>query len=288
MESSQLIIVCGLLVFVLGIISFYYVKDREKNLSLKTPNKKPKTVRFDNKSKEEVKVVEVESISKDNTPLRSPTRDKVMVENQVAIPNHDASSHGTNNLSITKEIEPLPDLVPLPATPRKLVETFRISTPSTTSSQTPRFMSESKANTKFDMDEFILRLFKTAFLVKRVKGDEKKLRCIKINEYCQICLYKTFVENDSAILPTGQPYIVLPISELSMCFPCDDGKGRTFILEFKQRLLQLETTTLLDANYLVSGFESLAARVKYDKIFLNIWREKFVNILVGNKAHSTS
>ena len=58
--------------------------------------------------------------------------------------------------------------------------------------------SHGSANTEVDLEEFMTRLFSTALIVSRIKPDPKnpfktisKLRCIKFNEQCDLCVYKS-------------------------------------------------------------------------------------------------
>jgi hypothetical protein len=204
-----------------------------------------------------------DSVTADEVP--SSTSTSATTESATKSPPAPATP-GKDNIDITKTMLSTP--------PRSSTPT--ISTP-TTAGTSARSISAMKVNTKFDVDEFTLRLFKVPFLVYRIKGKESKLRCIRINEACEVCFFKSFVENESAVRVTGAPYIKIPIKTLKACFPCEEGNGRFFILEFQSRTFQLASSTLLDANYLISGFSNLASRVKYDKVFLDLWEEKFTH-----------
>lgn len=137
--------------------------------------------------------------------------------------------------------------------------------------QTSNYQSES-SNTLYNLEDFMLRLYRYGFVVQRIKVNEKKIRCIKINRNGELCIYKNFEEKD-VILPVGKPYIRMDLLELRDCFRCEDQNS--FIMEFKTKSFHFGTRIGLDTTYLVEGFKHLAVEIKADKQYIIKCKAKY-------------
>lgn len=125
--------------------------------------------------------------------------------------------------------------------------------------------SEATINTAIDTDEFLLRLHSIGMIVNRHKPNNKlKTRCLKINNNCDFALYKYYKRKNNIFVTSGAPYIKLNLEDLKDCFFCDIDivYRRTFILEFKNKSLQISAETALDTTYLQQGFLALIKRLK--------------------------
>ena len=137
--------------------------------------------------------------------------------------------------------------------------------------QTSNYQSES-VNTLYNLDDFMLRLYRFGFVVNRIKGNDRKLRCIKINRNGELCIYKNYEEKD-VVMPSGKPYIRIDLLELRDCFRCEDNTS--FILEFKSKSFHLATRIGLDTSYLVDGFKYLSLEVKADKNYITKCKARY-------------
>lgn len=148
--------------------------------------------------------------------------------------------------------------------------------------------SESVVNTEIDIDEFMHRLFASGILVTRHKPNNVvKTRCLKLNDQCDICIFKQFKKRQRGVLvPTGGPYMRLPLSELKDCFLCDGATPPTFILEFTHKTIQLSAEFVLDNNYLVTGFKGVLQQLKKEPNFIQKYTIKFQNRLSSKNPSS--
>jgi hypothetical protein len=141
------------------------------------------------------------------------------------------------------------------------------------------YQSES-VNTVYNLDDFMIRLFKTGFVVKRVKPGEKKIRCLKIDSQARLCLYKQFDEKE-IVLPIGKPYLRMNFVDLQDSFICEEDNKSAFILDFKEKTLLFTASIPLDAAYLVEGFKNLMQRLKVDKNYLQYCIQRYREIRPG-------
>jgi hypothetical protein len=176
-------------------------------------------------------------------------------------------------------------------------------------------------NTGYDLDEFLTRLFKTFFVVLRIKNNGKdiKRRIMKLNPNGDLIFYKKFQEksftnsklpsnnnnnsnnsiNDSSaintIIPIGNPYMKFPLHELQHCVICEEEMNSTshsFLLEWREKLLRLQSPLPIDNTYLIKGFQNLISRLKLDKNYLETWKmrleQKKAAQLAGNNSNNNS
>lgn len=125
-------------------------------------------------------------------------------------------------------------------------------------------------NTIFNLEEFMIRLYKLGFHVVRIKSDgTRKDRFITIDQKGNICFHKlaSVGQNDSA-KRIPRPYIRLPISALKECFVCQDSPEPALILDFKDKLLHLAVSTKMDRDYIIKGIRLIAQRARRNSNFL--------------------
>lgn len=149
-----------------------------------------------------------------------------------------------------------------------------------------KYQSES-VNTVYNLDDFMIRLFKTGFVVKRVKPGEKKVRCLKIDSRVRLCLYKQFEEKE-IVVPIGKPYLRMDFMDLQDSFICEEDNKAAFILDFKEKTLLFTCPLALDANYLVEGFKNLIQRLKVDKDYIQYCMERYQEIRPGGGSTTNS
>lgn len=121
-------------------------------------------------------------------------------------------------------------------------------------------------NTSFDLDDFLVRMYKTGFFVHRVKDGIAKARCIVVNENCEFCMYK---DVRPALLSAAfvAPYATYPMTDLRDSFQCDGPLSPNFILEFRSKTIHFTAPSALDAAYLAEGFKAVVGRLRFDKLF---------------------
>jgi hypothetical protein len=165
---------------------------------------------------------------------------------------------------------------------------------------------DSAINTGFDLDEFLTRLLRTFFVISRIKDNSKnvKKRIMKMNSACELIFYKNYQEkvfingtnssNSShlqpTIVPSGTPYIKLPLQDLLNCVLCEEEHNKanhSFILEFKQKIIRLQCLIPVDNNYLIRGFQNLVHRLKLDKIYLDSWKKNYEAKKLSLLSHIT-
>lgn len=140
-------------------------------------------------------------------------------------------------------------------------------------------------NTEVDVDEFVNRLFAFGFVVTRHKPNNViKTRCLKLNDQCDLCIFKQFKQKSRVVQPTGGPYMRIPLRDLRDCFPCEGSTPPTFILDFSHKTIQLSTDLELDTNYLVQGFKGLLRRVRKEPQFLATWAQRFQQRLANARG----
>jgi hypothetical protein len=165
---------------------------------------------------------------------------------------------------------------------------------------------DSAINTGFDLDEFLTRLLRTFFVISRIKDNSKnvKKRIMKMNSACELIFYKNYQEkvfvngpnssNSShlqpTIVPSGTPYIKLPLQDLLNCVLCEEEHNKanhSFILEFKQKIIRLQCLIPVDNNYLIRGFQNLVHRLKLDKLYLDSWKKNYEAKKLSLLSHIT-
>jgi len=144
---------------------------------------------------------------------------------------------------------------------------------------------QKSVNTEIDVEEFMNRLFATGFVVMRHKHSNViKSRCLKLNDQCDLCIFKQFKQKNRVIQPTGGPYIRIPLRELRDCFPCEGSSPPTFILDFANKTIQISAEFVLDNHYLVKGFQGLLRNMKADSSCLKNWSQRFQQRLATTRA----
>jgi hypothetical protein len=141
----------------------------------------------------------------------------------------------------------------------------------------------------FDSDKFMGQVHLQPMIIHKIKGKGRKARCMKVHESCELRLYKLYRVNGADIIPIGSGYIHLPLSELLDCFECNKSKAaeRSFLLEFKTRSLQLVPPPNIDIKYLVKGFKWLAGRVREDRGFWDVWKQRHAQGLIPGTKRSS-
>jgi hypothetical protein len=125
-------------------------------------------------------------------------------------------------------------------------------------------------NTVYNLEEFMVRLYKLGFFVRRLKhGGVVKERFISIDQKGNICFHKlaNVAENE---LPkrSPSPYFRIPIAQLRECFICEDSPEPSLILDFKSKTLHLGVSSLVDRDYIVKGIKLIVQRAKKNASFL--------------------
>jgi hypothetical protein len=125
-------------------------------------------------------------------------------------------------------------------------------------------------NTVYNLEEFMVRLYKLGFFVKRLKhGGVEKERFISIDQKGNVCFHKlaNVSEND---IPrrSASPYFRIPIAQLKECFACEDSPGPSFIMDFKSKTLHLGVSSLVDRDYIVKGIKLIVQRARKNASFL--------------------
>jgi hypothetical protein len=165
---------------------------------------------------------------------------------------------------------------------------------------------DTSVNTTFDLEEFLKRLLKSYFIVYRLKDDkqsDQKKRLLKVSPNGELLLYKNYqfqqrpagstatggVGVSSTYIPSGSPYIKLPLCDFLRCIICeDDNNHSSFILEFKQKTLQLKSPLPVDNNYLIQGFQCFLKRYKYDKNYLENWKQGLTTTTSNSNSNHNS
>uniref|UniRef100_A0A7S3GR87 Uncharacterized protein n=1 Tax=Spumella elongata TaxID=89044 RepID=A0A7S3GR87_9STRA len=126
-------------------------------------------------------------------------------------------------------------------------------------------------NTVYNLEEFMVRLYKVGFLVRRLKnGGEEKERFITIDQKGRIRFHKVLESKQKNQQPVRchKPYFSFPISTLRECFACDDSDVPSFIMDFQGKTLHLLVATTLDRDYIVKGMNLVVQRAKNNANFL--------------------
>jgi hypothetical protein len=125
-------------------------------------------------------------------------------------------------------------------------------------------------NTVYNLEEFMVRLYKLGFFVKRIKqGGVVKERFISIDQKGNICFHKLAKVSENELpkrSPT--PYFRIPIAQLRECFACEDSPEPSLILDFKSKTLHLGVSSLVDRDYIVKGIKLIVQRAKKNASFL--------------------
>mmetsp|Transcript_19973 Transcript_19973/g.33446 ORF Transcript_19973/g.33446 Transcript_19973/m.33446 type:complete len:300 (+) Transcript_19973:86-985(+) len=122
-------------------------------------------------------------------------------------------------------------------------------------------------NTVFNLEEFMVRLYKLGFRVQRLKEKEVKQRLIGITRGGEVVLHKvppnasTRNSATNVAIRAQRPYWKIGLKQLMDCFASANDKVPSFIMDFKGKTLHLGVATLLDRDYLVKGFRLLMHRM---------------------------
>lgn len=121
-------------------------------------------------------------------------------------------------------------------------------------------------NTEYNLEEFLIRLFKTGIAVTRLKEGLEKQRCIGLNKNGEICMHKITHPN---VKPNANAaFVRFPISKLIGCFHSTGTSKPSFIMDFKVKIWHLAVETALDANYIVKGFKTMTERASREHNFV--------------------
>jgi hypothetical protein len=125
-------------------------------------------------------------------------------------------------------------------------------------------------NTVYDLEEFLVRMYKVGFLVTRLKNGVAKPRIMTIDHKGKFCFHKLMSKGTSKSQPVKnpKPYFKIPIRILTECFPCDDEGKPTFIMDCKSKILHLGVDSKLDRDYLTKGIQLIMQKTKVNPKFL--------------------
>lgn len=125
-------------------------------------------------------------------------------------------------------------------------------------------------NTVYNLEEFMIRLYKLGFFVIRLKSDgTRKERFISIDQKGKLCFHKlAAIASNEQPKKHSKPYIRLPLSSLRECFACDDSPEPAFILDFKSKMLHLAVASFVDRDYIVKGIKLIRLRAQKNSTFL--------------------
>lgn len=125
-------------------------------------------------------------------------------------------------------------------------------------------------NTVYNLEEFMVRLYKIGFYVVRLKSDgARKERFLSIDQKGNICFHKMAAVQQHELprrYPT--PYFRLPVTKLRECFVCEESPEPSFIMDFKSKTLHLAVNSLTDRDYIVKGIKLIVQRAKNNSNFL--------------------
>lgn len=126
-------------------------------------------------------------------------------------------------------------------------------------------------NTVYNLEEFMVRLYKVGFLVKRLKnGGVEKERFISIDQKGNIRFHKVLESkhNKQGPIKCTTPYFSFSIATLKECFVCDENPPPSFIMDFQGKTLHLAVASTLDRDYIVKGMNLVMQRAKNHANFL--------------------
>lgn len=126
-------------------------------------------------------------------------------------------------------------------------------------------------NTVYNLEEFMVRLYKVGFLVRRLKnGGVEKERFVTIDKKGRIRFHKVLESKQKNQQPVRcpKPYFSFPIGTLRECFVCDDSDVPSFIMDFPGKSLHLAVASVLDRDYIVKGLNLVVQRAKNNSNFL--------------------
>jgi hypothetical protein len=205
-----------------------------------------------------------------STLMKSPSTNKISSDPKVDPPVVCSSNSNENNNEGNKTEPQLKPSAKLQSVLRNV-----IGLPVKPKNSTLQRIQSECTNTSIDIDEFMMRMYKSGFIVKRIKGAEQKLRCLKIDKQGRFSMFKN-IKGKDAIIHNGSPYIVLDFSDLIDCFSCEDHK--TFVMDFKQKSFLLSSDMAVDTHYLVEGFKMIVERMKQEKDFIEKCAVKFKEV----------
>lgn len=126
-------------------------------------------------------------------------------------------------------------------------------------------------NTVFNLEEFMVRLYKIGFLVRRMKaGGIEKERFLSIDRKGNLRFHKLSGSKNANGEPLRctTPYFKFPIGQLKDCFACEESPPPSFIMDFKGKTLHLAVQSLIDRDYIVKGLKLIMQRAKNNNNFL--------------------
>lgn len=138
----------------------------------------------------------------------------------------------------------------------------RITTATVVSPTTKTIQSE------YNLEHFMIRLYKNGVAVTRLKEGMEKSRGISLNRMGEICMHK--VASSSTWKPTGgSPFVRFPLSRLIGCFHAEGTSMPSFIMDFKVKTWHLAVGSSIEVNYIVRGFKIMGEKLRTDDEFLN-------------------
>ena len=125
-------------------------------------------------------------------------------------------------------------------------------------------------NTIFNLEEFMVRLYKIGFLVRRIKTDgTEKERFISIDRNGNICFHKLASPRAGEVARRQKiPYFRLSIKLLNECFICEESPIPSFIMDFTKKTLHLAVASKIDRDYIVKGIRLIVQRAMNNSSFL--------------------
>jgi uncharacterized membrane protein YciS (DUF1049 family) len=117
---------------------------------------------------------------------------------------------------------------------------------------------------EYNLEHFMIRLYKNGVAVTRLKEGMEKSRGISLNRLGQICMHK--VSSSSTWKPTtGSPFVRFPLEKLIGCFHAEGTSMPSFIMDFKVKTWHLAVGSWYEVNFIVIGFKLMAEKLRTDK-----------------------
>lgn len=126
-------------------------------------------------------------------------------------------------------------------------------------------------NTVYNLEEFMVRLYKIGFLVRRMKaGGVEKERFLSIDQKGNLLFHKlsSYKNANGEPMRCSSAYFKFPIGQLKDCFACEETPPPSFIMDFKGKTLHLAVHSLIDRDYIVKGLKLIMQRAKNNSNFL--------------------
>jgi len=120
---------------------------------------------------------------------------------------------------------------------------------------------------EYDLEFFMIRLYKNGIAVTRLKEGMEKSRGLSLNRLGEICMHKITISTWKPT--TGSPFVRFPISRLIGCFHAEGTSIPSFIMDFKVKTWHLAVDSPSEVNYIVKGFKLMGERMRKDNQFMS-------------------